>query len=161
MFIPWGGWKRICEKNQNWVFGTNERCWKQYGWRLSSCCNQHALVSWSCYQEKVCVPPLLPFLQVFLFLVLLVFIFATHTEHRFEKRIYIPLPQEAARQAMFKIHLGGTPHSLTSEDFRELGKLSENYSGSDISIVVREALMEPVRMVQDATHYKRVCPLYS
>eukprot|EP01126_Amoeba_proteus_P055359 TRINITY_DN6861_c0_g1_i4.p1 TRINITY_DN6861_c0_g1~~TRINITY_DN6861_c0_g1_i4.p1 ORF type:complete len:192 (+),score=36.07 TRINITY_DN6861_c0_g1_i4:1083-1658(+) len=75
---------------------------------------------------------------------------------RFEKRIYIPLPQEGARQAMFKIHLGNTPHSLTSEDFRELAKLSEGYSGSDISDVVREALMEPVRMIQDATHYKRV-----
>eukprot|EP01126_Amoeba_proteus_P055358 TRINITY_DN6861_c0_g1_i3.p1 TRINITY_DN6861_c0_g1~~TRINITY_DN6861_c0_g1_i3.p1 ORF type:complete len:435 (+),score=90.78 TRINITY_DN6861_c0_g1_i3:339-1643(+) len=75
---------------------------------------------------------------------------------RFEKRIYIPLPQEGARQAMFKIHLGNTPHSLTSEDFRELAKLSEGYSGSDISDVVREALMEPVRMIQDATHYKRI-----
>jgi vacuolar protein-sorting-associated protein 4 len=57
---------------------------------------------------------------------------------------------------MFKIHLGKTKHSLNQEDFRELGKLSEGYSGSDIAIVVREALMEPVRMVQDATHYKRV-----
>jgi len=75
---------------------------------------------------------------------------------RFEKRIYIPLPLEGARQAMFKIHLGKTKHTLVNEDFRELGKLSEGYSGSDISIVVREALMEPVRMVQDATHYKRI-----
>lgn len=57
---------------------------------------------------------------------------------------------------MFKIHLGKTKHNLNNDDFRELGRISENYSGSDISIVVREALMEPVRMVQDATHYKRV-----
>lgn len=28
------------------------------------------------------------------------------------------------------------------------------YSGADISIVVRDALMEPVRKVQTATHFK-------
>lgn len=31
---------------------------------------------------------------------------------RFDKRIYIPLPEEPARTSMFKIHLGDTPHSL-------------------------------------------------
>lgn len=30
------------------------------------------------------------------------------------------------------------------------------YSGADISIVVREALMHPVRFVQNATHFKKV-----
>ena len=32
-----------------------------------------------------------------------------------------------------------------------------SYSGADISIVVRDALMQPVRKVQQATHFKRVC----
>ena len=32
---------------------------------------------------------------------------------RFDKRIYIPLPDEAARAHMFKVHLGETPHDLT------------------------------------------------
>lgn len=32
---------------------------------------------------------------------------------RFDKRIYIPLPEESARAHMFKIHLGDTPHNLT------------------------------------------------
>ena len=31
-----------------------------------------------------------------------------------------------------------------------------SYSGADISIVVRDALMQPVRKVQQATHFKRV-----
>jgi vacuolar protein-sorting-associated protein 4 len=34
---------------------------------------------------------------------------------RFDKRIYIPLPDEAARAHMFKIHLGDTPNTLTGE----------------------------------------------
>ena len=41
-------------------------------------------------------------------------------------------------------------------DFIQLGKLTDGYSGADISIVVRDALMEPVWMVQQATHFKTV-----
>jgi len=77
---------------------------------------------------------------------------------RFEKRIYISLPDAGARTRMFEIHLGQTPHRLTSQDFRELGELTEGYTGSDISTVVREALMMPVRIVQNATHFKRYRP---
>uniref|UniRef100_A0A8C4QQL4 Vacuolar protein sorting 4 homolog B n=1 Tax=Eptatretus burgeri TaxID=7764 RepID=A0A8C4QQL4_EPTBU len=75
---------------------------------------------------------------------------------RFEKRIYIPLPEEPARISMFKLHLGNTPHSLTDTDFRELGHSTSGYSGADIGVVVRDALMQPVRKVQSATHFKRV-----
>ncbi|KAF2894926.1 hypothetical protein ILUMI_11248 [Ignelater luminosus] len=80
---------------------------------------------------------------------------------RFEKRIYIPLPEEHARLVMFKIHLGNTPTQLTEDDLKVLAKKTEGYSGADISIVVRDALMQPVRKVQTATHFKRVrgpCP---
>ncbi|XP_063244766.1 vacuolar protein sorting-associated protein 4 [Bacillus rossius redtenbacheri] len=75
---------------------------------------------------------------------------------RFEKRIYIPLPEEHARLTMFKLHLGSTPHTLTEEDLKVLAQKTSGYSGADISIVVRDALMQPVRKVQTATHFKRV-----
>uniref|UniRef100_A0A665VTY3 vesicle-fusing ATPase n=1 Tax=Echeneis naucrates TaxID=173247 RepID=A0A665VTY3_ECHNA len=75
---------------------------------------------------------------------------------RFEKRIYIPLPEEHARSFMFKLHLGSTPNNLTEADFVTLGTKTEGYSGADISIVVRDALMQPVRRVQSATHFKKV-----
>lgn len=80
----------------------------------------------------------------------------TAIRRRFEKRIYIPLPAAPARQAMLKIHLGNTPNTLTPDDLRFLANLTEGYSGSDMGAVVREALMEPVRMVQDATHFKKI-----
>lgn len=75
---------------------------------------------------------------------------------RFERRIYIPLPDKAARAVMFKIHIGKTPCNLAPQEFDKLGALTEGYSGSDISILVRNALMEPVRTCQLATHFKYV-----
>lgn len=83
---------------------------------------------------------------------------------RFVKKIYIPLPEATARTEMFKIHLGNTPHSISEEEFRELGKRTDGYSGADIQVVVRDALMQPVRKVQTATHFRRVSgtiPIYT
>ncbi|XP_049849562.1 vacuolar protein sorting-associated protein 4-like [Schistocerca gregaria] len=75
---------------------------------------------------------------------------------RFEKRIYIGLPDESTRSKMFQMHLGDTPNSLSQADYKELASFTEGYSGSDIAVVVREALMRPIRMVQSATHFKNV-----
>lgn len=76
---------------------------------------------------------------------------------RFERRIHIPLPDVMARVQMFKIHLGQhTPHTLTEAQFRSLAERTEMYSGSDIENVVRNALMEMVRAVQSATHFRYV-----
>src|SRR6266404_5488642 len=77
---------------------------------------------------------------------------------------------------MFEIHIGSTPCELTSKDYRTLAIRSEGYvgvsfknklltirplirySGSDIAVVVRDALMQPVRKVLSATHFKPVQP---
>jgi vacuolar protein-sorting-associated protein 4 len=72
---------------------------------------------------------------------------------RFEKRIYIALPESAARSHMFKVHLGNTENNLSPEEFLDLGDKSGGYSGSDISVVVREALMEPLRKCQVAKQF--------
>lgn len=82
--------------------------------------------------------------------------FSNGFDLRFEKRIYIPLPEVHARSYMFKLHLGSTPNDLTETDFVTLGKRTEGYSGADVSIIVRDALMQPVRKVQSATHFKKV-----
>ena len=75
--------------------------------------------------------------------------------YRFEKRIYIPLPGPEARRRMFQLHIGSTPNELSPMDYRLLAEKTEGYSGSDISTVVRDALMQPVRKVISATHFKR------
>ncbi len=64
---------------------------------------------------------------------------------RFEKKVYVPLPDLTARIGIFKIHTAGINMALTEEDFIELGVRSEGYSGRDISNVCREVIMLPIR----------------
>ncbi|WWC88948.1 uncharacterized protein L201_003863 [Kwoniella dendrophila CBS 6074] len=77
-------------------------------------------------------------------------------KRRFEKRIYIPLPDVQARRRMFELNVGTTPNGLTARDFTTLAEQTEGYSGSDIAVIVRDALMQPVRKVLSATHFKEV-----
>ncbi|MFX1518833.1 MAG: AAA family ATPase [Promethearchaeota archaeon] len=68
---------------------------------------------------------------------------------RFEKRIYVPLPDLEARHAIFKIHTKGVEHA-PEVNFEELAMLSEGYSGADIALICREAIMMPVRELDAA-----------
>jgi vacuolar protein-sorting-associated protein 4 len=77
-------------------------------------------------------------------------------KRRFEKRIYIPLPDPEARKRMFELNVGTTPCDLTQKEYRQLADATKGYSGSDIAVVVRDALMQPVRKVLSATHFKEV-----
>ena len=74
---------------------------------------------------------------------------------RFQKRIYISLPEAAARSGILKNKGSKTKNSLNDEDWVTLGNASEGYSGSDMAIVVNEALMMPVRRCQTAKRFKR------
>jgi len=80
----------------------------------------------------------------------------TAIRRRFQRRVHISLPDEPARMKMFELAVGSTPCEMKPEDYRVLAKKSEGYSGSDISIAVQDALMQPIRKIQTATHYKKV-----
>jgi len=77
-------------------------------------------------------------------------------KRRFEKRIYIPLPGPDARKRMFELNVGTTPCEMSQADYRELADMTNGYSGSDVAVIVRDALMQPVRKVLGATHFKQV-----
>ncbi|MDF1539277.1 MAG: AAA family ATPase [Candidatus Thorarchaeota archaeon] len=66
---------------------------------------------------------------------------------RFEKRIQVPLPDTIARNRIFQIHMEDV-EIAPDVDYNELADLSEGYSGRDLSIVCREAAMEPIRDLQ-------------
>lgn len=80
----------------------------------------------------------------------------TAVRRRFERRIYIPLPDERARKRIFEIQVGKTPCKLCNKEWEMLTLSTEGYSGSDISILVRNALMEPVRAIQIAKYFKMI-----
>ena len=63
---------------------------------------------------------------------------------RFEKRVYVPLPNKEGRLQMFKINLKGVSVSK-DVNFDELVKLTEGYSGADIANVCRDAAMMQMR----------------
>lgn len=72
---------------------------------------------------------------------------------RFEKRIYISLPDVESRIAIIKYSLGKTPHNLKEGDFREIGETTEGFSGSDISTLCKDAIMAPLRKCQAAKRF--------
>ena len=63
---------------------------------------------------------------------------------RFEKRVYIPLPNTVGREEMFKINLKGV--TLAKDvNIPELVKMTDGYSGADIANVCREAALMQMR----------------
>ena len=75
---------------------------------------------------------------------------------RFQKKIYISLPESKARKLMLKLNLGDTYNDLTDEQFSILGDLTEGYSGSDIYNLTQDAIYGPLRKCQRATHFKHL-----
>jgi len=63
---------------------------------------------------------------------------------RFEKRVYIPLPNKKGREELFRLNLANL--NLDEDvDLEKLVDATEGYSGADISNVCREAAMMPMR----------------
>ena len=62
---------------------------------------------------------------------------------RFDRLIYVPEPDEAARLEIFKIHTKNMPLS-NDVDIKE-HRMTKGYSGADISSVCREAAMNALR----------------
>ena len=63
---------------------------------------------------------------------------------RFQRRIYVPLPDEKARKIIFEINSRGIELDK-SIDFKKLSKITNDYTGSDIANICREAIMAPIR----------------
>eukprot|EP00899_Mesostigma_viride_P009949 jgi/Mesvir1/18956/Mv18924-RA.1 len=63
---------------------------------------------------------------------------------RLEKRVYIPLPDHAARIDLLKINLRGIEVS-PDIDWEDLGRRTEGYSGDDLTNICRDASMNGMR----------------
>ncbi|KAL3847969.1 hypothetical protein ACJMK2_018857 [Sinanodonta woodiana] len=73
---------------------------------------------------------------------------------RFQKRIFIPLPDKEARIQLIKIHTKDNNLQLSEEDWNLLALRTEGYSGSDIATMTLGALFQPIRDLQAACYWK-------
>ncbi len=64
---------------------------------------------------------------------------------RFDEKIYIPLPNEKDRAAMFKMRMKGVP--CESMRMTELAKACEGFSGADIELVCEKAKLAAIRSI--------------
>ncbi|KAG5026677.1 hypothetical protein JHK82_022574 [Glycine max] len=55
--------------------------------------------------------------------------------------------------ALDQVHLGDTPHNLAESDFEHLAHKTKGFSGSDISVCVKDVLFESVHKTQDAMFF--------
>ena len=65
---------------------------------------------------------------------------------RFERRILVPMPNLETRKKIFQLH-AGTSQTLIETDFDYLALKTEGYSGSDLSTLVNDALMRPIKQL--------------
>lgn len=63
---------------------------------------------------------------------------------RFEKRVYIPLPDFVARAALFQLLMKGKPVDA-SLNYDVLALKTEGYSGADVASICKDVLMAPMR----------------
>jgi transitional endoplasmic reticulum ATPase len=63
---------------------------------------------------------------------------------RFDRSVYIPLPDPKAREAIFRVHTKRMPLD-ESIDFSALAQKTEGYTGADIEAVCREAALNAIR----------------
>ena len=75
---------------------------------------------------------------------------------RMQKKIHITMPDRNARHRMIDLNLGSTPRNFWASDYEEFARKTEGFSGSDITNLVQDALMEPIKRIQDATYWREV-----
>jgi vacuolar protein-sorting-associated protein 4 len=65
---------------------------------------------------------------------------------RFERKVLVPMPDKDTRKKIMKLH-AGTHHTLIDKDFEYLAAHTVGYSGSDLSTLVNDALMRPIKQL--------------
>ena len=67
---------------------------------------------------------------------------------RLTKRIYIGLPDKAARKGLLEKLLKQVSYKLSDEDMNWLLTCTKGYSSADLTALCKDAAMEPVREIE-------------
>lgn len=73
---------------------------------------------------------------------------------RFEKRVYISLPDVKARIYLIKHKMAKQPNNIKDSEYDEIGARTEGFSGSDINTFVVDACNGPLRKTRDAQFFR-------
>lgn len=76
---------------------------------------------------------------------------------RFPKRVYVSLPDTTTRVALLKRLLAKHNSPLSDSRLDKLARLTDGYSGSDLTALAKDAALGPIREM-DAEEVKRVNP---
>ncbi|UXI18844.1 gamma-glutamylcyclotransferase [Sarcoptes scabiei] len=75
---------------------------------------------------------------------------------RFAAKLYIPLPEKSARKQMIIQNLRDEKHSLTETEIEDLAEKTQDYSGSDIKHLCREAAMYSFKeIIEDLSNIEK------
>lgn len=66
---------------------------------------------------------------------------------RFTKRLYIPLPEQTARQDLLRNILKNERIEIDEKQIEEIGRLTNGFSGADLKVLCQEASMGPIRSI--------------
>ncbi|KAJ8924436.1 hypothetical protein NQ315_007232 [Exocentrus adspersus] len=73
---------------------------------------------------------------------------------RFQKRLYVPLPNIAERRELFQLFTRNTPLEVYRNHWSELIEKTDGFSGSDVSDLVQGALNLPITELEDTKIWK-------
>jgi len=77
---------------------------------------------------------------------------------RFQKKIYIPLPDPKVRLQMLAIHLRKEQTNMGEKDMRQVALKAENFSARDLKALVQGALQEVVFDFKNAEQWVKIKP---
>lgn len=66
---------------------------------------------------------------------------------RFVKRLYVPLPEVAARKEIMISLLSTEQHVITESHLDEIARRTDGFSGADMKTLCQEAVMGPLRSI--------------
>ena len=69
----------------------------------------------------------------------------THTFRRFAKRIYVTMPEANTRKFLLAKLLYRHHSPLSAREIDQLARLTEGYSGSDLTSLAKDAALGPIR----------------
>lgn len=66
---------------------------------------------------------------------------------RFVKKLYIPLPDFAARCEIMVNLIKTINHNVTQSELEQIARRTDGFSGADMKVLCQEAVMGPVRSI--------------